>query len=68
MRIFCENYLSGGAANQDKTICARLRQVRVVKVVVKIFIIRFQESPKSVSPGNAGIFQLEMAAIKKAGE
>jgi hypothetical protein len=38
-----------------------------MKGVVEIFIIQFQESLKSVSLGNAGIFQREMYSVTKFG-
>ncbi|HZY35608.1 MAG TPA: hypothetical protein VFE53_03105 [Mucilaginibacter sp.] len=38
-----------------------------MKVVVEIFIIQFQESLKSVSLGNADIFQREMDSVTKFG-
>jgi hypothetical protein len=48
-------------------VCTRLCQVRVMKVIVKIFTIQFQESLKSVSFGNAGIFQREIDSVIKFG-
>jgi len=50
--------------DQNKTICARLGQARIIKVIVEIFIVQFQESLKSVSLGNAGIFQREIDGLK----
>src|SRR5476649_2360912 len=53
--------------DQDKTICTRFCQIRIMKVIVEIFLIQFQESLKSVSPGNAGIFQCEIDSVTKFG-